>query len=99
MGLIVANAVFRACEIIGYPECRYNLAHGTVYLAEAPKSRTAGDGFFAALDDVEQYGNLSIPMKLRNAPTQLMKDLGYGQGDDSPSGLPDQLKKKQYFQG
>jgi putative ATPase len=98
MALLVANAVFRACETIGYPECRYNLAQGTVYMAEAPKSRTAGDGFFAALDDVERHGNLAIPMKLRNAPTQLMKDLGYGQSDDSDSGLPDQLKKKRYFQ-
>ena len=95
--LVVANNVFRACETIGYPECRYNLAHGTAYLAEAPKSRTAGDAFFTALDDVEQYGNLSIPMKLRNAPTRLMKDLGYGQDDGSQSGLPDELKKRRYF--
>jgi hypothetical protein len=95
--LTIANQVFRACETIGYPECRFNLAHGVAYLAEAPKSRQAGDAFFEALADVEEFGNLSIPMKLRNAPTKLMKDLGYGQDDGSENGLPEQLAKRRYF--
>jgi len=96
--LTIANDVFRAVEIIGYPECVWNLSHGVIYMANAPKSR-ATEAIYAALDDVKQTGNLSIPLKLRNAPTKLMKDLGYGR-DDSPSDdnlLPDTLKGKHYY--
>jgi putative ATPase len=95
--LVVANEVFRACETIGYPECQINLAHGTTYLALAPKSRASCDAFFAALEDVQKYGNLPIPMKLRNAPTKLMKDLGYGKDDGRESRLPEQLKNRRYY--
>jgi len=98
--LVVANAVFRAVEIIGYPEAQINLAHGAAYLASAPKSRASCEAFFRALEDANQHGALPIPMQLRNAPTRLMKDLGYGQGyemyteDDL---LPDLLKGKKYY--
>ncbi len=98
--LVVANEVFRACEIIGYPECQENLAHGVVYLAKAPKDRSAYNAYFAALDDVKRLGNLPIPLKIRNAPTKLMKDLGYGKGYekyDKESLLPDKLKNKKYY--
>ncbi|MCE7897630.1 MAG: replication-associated recombination protein A [bacterium] len=98
--LVVANAVFRACETIGYPECQLNLAEGVVYLASCKKSRAVNDGFFAALDDVKKYGNLPIPLKVRNAPTKLMKNLGYGKGydmRDQESFLPDKIKNKKYF--
>lgn len=98
--LVVANEVFRACETIGYPECAINLAHGVAYLANAKKDRSAYDGFFAALSDVKQYGNLPVPMNIRNAPTKLMKDLGYGQGYekyDEASFLPDKLRSKKYL--
>ncbi len=98
--LVVANAVFRAVEIIGYPECQINLAHGVVYLATAPKSRASYDAYFAALDDVREYGDLPIPMKLRNAPTALMKTLGYGDGYqlyDMDSLLPEALQGKSYY--
>ena len=78
--LVVANAVFRACETIGYPECAINLAHGVAYLAECKKSRKSYDAYFEAVDDVKTLGNLPIPMKVRNAPTKLMKDLGYQKG-------------------
>jgi putative ATPase len=99
--LTVANAVFRAVEIIGYPECQFNLAEGVVYLASAPKNRAAGDAYFKALDDVKGQGNLPIPLKLRNAPTQFMKELGYGDGyamygDEDL--LPEKLKGSRYFQ-
>lgn len=100
MALVLANAVFRAVETIGYPECQLNLCHGVVYLAQAPKSRSAYEAFFRALDDVNQYGNLSIPMELRNAPTSLMKELGYGRGYEAYSDhslLPEELKAKRYF--
>ncbi|MBU0708767.1 replication-associated recombination protein A [Patescibacteria group bacterium] len=76
--LVVANEVFRACETIGYPECALNLAHGTVYLATAPKSNSTTAGISKARADVKQHGNLPIPLHLRNAPTKLMKNLGYG---------------------
>ncbi|MEO8394231.1 MAG: replication-associated recombination protein A, partial [Chloroflexota bacterium] len=99
--LTVANAVFRAVEIIGYPECQFNLAEGVVYLASAPKDRGAGDAYFKALDDVKGKGNLPIPLNLRNAPTKFMKELGYGDGYDMYSNedlLPEKLKGTQYFQ-
>ncbi|MEK7458288.1 MAG: replication-associated recombination protein A [Patescibacteria group bacterium] len=100
--LVVANAVFRACEVIGYPECQLNLAHGVVYLAQAKKSRACNDAFFAAMEDVKQFGNLPIPLKIRNAPTKLMKGLGYGKGYekyDKESLLPDEIKDRKYFGG
>ncbi|MEP7294113.1 MAG: replication-associated recombination protein A, partial [Chloroflexota bacterium] len=98
--LTVANAVFRAVEIIGYPECQFNLAEGTVYMATVPKSRGAGEAYFKALDDVKQHGNLDVPLKLRNAPTKFMKQLGYGTGyemygDDDL--LPEKLKGTRYY--
>ena len=98
--LVVANAVFRACETIGYPECQLNLAHGVTYLSQCKKSRATNDAFFAAMEDVARLGNLPIPLKIRNAPTKLMKDLSYGKGYtkyDSDSYLPDKLKNKKYF--
>ncbi len=101
MALVLSNAVFRAVETIGYPECQLHLSHGVVYLAQAPKDRSAYQAYFRALDDVNQYGNLSIPMELRNAPTSLMKDLGYGRDYEPYSDhslLPEELQQKRYFQ-
>lgn len=98
--LVVANSVFQACQQIGYPECQENLAAGTVYLAQAPKDRRAYDAYMSALADVKQFGNLPIPMNLRNAPTKLMKKLGYGSGYDMYTKedlLPEQLKGKRYY--
>jgi putative ATPase len=98
--LVVANAVFRACETIGYPECAINLAHGVAYLAKAQKDRSAYDALRAAQADVKTLGNLPVPKKIRNAPTKLMKELDYGKGYemyDDESYLPDKLKKKKYF--
>jgi putative ATPase len=98
--LVVANEVFQACNIIGYPECAINLAHGVVYLALCPKNRSAYDGLRAAQQDVREQGNLPIPLNLRNAPTKLMKDLGYGKGYDKYAKedlLPDKLKGRKYY--
>lgn len=98
--LYVANAVFRAAEIIGYPEAQINLAHGAAYLASAPKSRASYEAFFRALEDANQHGALPIPMQLRNAPTKLMKELGYGHGYEKYTDedlLPDALKGKKYY--
>lgn len=99
--LVVANAVFRACETIGYPECQENLAAGAVYLARAKKDRSAYAAYMAALADVKQHGNLPIPLEVRNAPTKLMRDLGYGKGYEAypknKSLLPEKLKVKKYL--
>lgn len=101
--LVVANEVFRAVETIGYPECAINLAHGVVYLATAKKDRGSYNGLRAAQKDVKMYGNLPIPMELRNAPTKLMQDLGYGEGyEEYPKGkslLPEKLEGKSYLNG
>lgn len=99
--LVVANAAFRACETIGYPECAINLAHAVVYLAQAKKSRAAYDALRAAQADIRAHGNLPIPKKIRNAPTKLMKGLGYGkdyQKYDAESYLPDKLRGKRYLE-
>ncbi len=98
--LVVANEVFRAVEMIGLPECAINLAHGVAYLAQSKKDRRAYDAINKALDDVKRYGNLPIPMMLRNAPTKLMKDLGYHKGYEKYTKedlLPEKLKKKKYL--
>ena len=93
----MANAVFRACEVIGYPECAINLAHGVSYLAQAKKDRSAYDAYFAALADVQAFGNLPIPKKIRNAPTKLMKAEGYGEGYRYDHDQPDAFSGQNYW--
>jgi putative ATPase len=100
--LVVANAVFDAVTKIGYPEAQINLAHGVAYLCSCKKDRSAYDAYFAALDDVKKFGNLAVPLKLRNAPTKLMKEIGYGKGyemypDATVSLLPEKVKAKKYL--
>ena len=97
--LVVANEVFRACETIGYPECAINLAHGVAYLANAKKDRSAYNALRAAQKDVGKHGNLPIPMHIRNAPTKLMEDVGYGtKRKEGESFLPEKLKESKYFE-
>ncbi|MBX7134420.1 MAG: replication-associated recombination protein A, partial [Fimbriimonadaceae bacterium] len=98
--LILANAVFRAVETIGYPECSISLGHGVVYLARAPKNRDAYDGIMSALSEVKESGSLPTPLKFRNARTQLMKDVGYGEGYemyDEGDLLPEALRGKRFL--
>ena len=102
--LVVANAVFRAVEIIGYPEAAINLAHGVAYLSQCKKDRRSYDALRAAEIDVKKFGNLPIPISIRNPVTKLMKDLKYGEGyemypdrDDKDVYLPEKLKKKKYL--
>lgn len=76
--LLLANAAFDAVTKIGWPEGRIPLAEATVYLATSPKSNSAYEGINTALELVRQTGNLPVPLHLRNAPTKLMKQLGYG---------------------
>jgi putative ATPase len=99
--LVVANAVFRAVETIGMPECGINLAHGVAYLANCAKDRSAVEAYGNAMNDVQKFGNLPIPMELRNAPTRLMKKLGYGKKTDDETGddlMPAKLKGRRYFE-
>ena len=76
--LLLANAAFDAVMKIGWPEGRIPLAEATVYLATSPKSNSAYEGINHALELVRETGNLPVPLHLRNAPTKLMKQLGYG---------------------
>ena len=76
--LLLANAAFDAVMKIGCPDGRIPLAEATVYLATSPKSNSAYEGINTALDLVRRTGNLPVPLHLRNAPTKLMKQLGYG---------------------
>ena len=98
--LVVANEVFKAVEVIGMPEAGINLAHGVVYLSRAPKDRSAYDAYNAALADARAHGNLPIPMRIRNASTTLMKNLGYGAGYERYSKedlMPEKLQGHKYY--
>lgn len=106
MATILANSVFEACAKIGMPECNVHLAQLALYLADAPKDNRAYIGYAQAKADAEQTLNLPVPMHLRNAPTDLMKNLGYGKGyiydhevEGKKSGqqcMPDKLKNRKY---
>ena len=98
--LVVANEVFRAVETIGLPECGINLAHGVAYLTNCQKDRSAYNAYKSALEDARSFGNLPVPLHLRNAPTKFMKDLGYGKDYEHYSNedfLPEKLKGKKYL--
>ena len=103
----VAVSVKDAVHFIGMPEGFIPLAEGVTYLATAPKSNSSYMAYLAALDDVRRSGALPVPLHIRNAPTKLMKELGYSKGykyphsykDAAPeqSYLPDELKGRRYY--
>ena len=95
--LLLANAAFDAVMKIGWPEGRIPLAEATVYLATSPKSNSAYLGVDAALDLVRRTGNQPVPLPIRNAPTQLMKDLGYHDGYKYPHDYPGHFTAQQYL--
>ncbi len=95
--LLLANAAFDAVMKIGWPEGRIPLAEATVYLATSPKSNSAYQGINAALDLVKQTGNLPVPLHLRNAPTQLMKQLGYGKDYKYAHNYPGNFVRQQFL--
>ena len=107
MALVVATAVAQAVELIGLPECRLNLAQGATYLASCPKDNASYAGLKEAIGDIEEHGNLPVPLHLRNAPTELMRELGYGKDyryvHEDPAArteqthLPEKLGKKKYY--
>jgi putative ATPase len=78
--LLLANATFDAVNKIGYPESRIILSQCAVYLASSPKSNASYEAIGAALSAVKEYGDLPVPLHIRNAPTTLMKNMDYGKG-------------------
>ena len=103
--LMLTISVYEACQKTGLPECAVNLAHGAIYLAKSPKSIAAYQAYNNVCQEVETSGNLPVPLHLRNAPTKLMKDLGYAkdykytplEDDSGQSYLPDKIKNKKFF--
>ena len=95
--LLLANAAFDTVMKIGWPEARIALAEACVYLATSPKSNSAYLGIDSALSLVRQTGNQPVPLHLRNAPTKLMKELGYHDGYQYPHDYPGHFTPQQYL--
>jgi putative ATPase len=106
--LVIANSTFQAVNTIGYPEARIILSQCAIYLATSAKSNSGYMAINRAQQKVAETGDLSVPLHLRNAPTKLMKDLGYGkeyayahdyEGNFVPSEfLPDDLSGEAFYQ-
>jgi len=108
LALPQATAAYDACRFIGMPECGVNLAQAAVYMAKSKKSVELYDAYNTAMHDAKENGNLPVPIHLRNAPTKLMKDLGYGKDykytpkatreeNDQQSFLPEKMSDTKYF--
>lgn len=104
--LNIAVSTFLAVERIGMPECEYNLYHCATVLAKAPKSRATSDAMYAAKAAARDYPDLAVPIHLRNAPTKLMKNLGYGKGYKWEAGfkhqqgfLPKEIQDLHFYEG
>jgi len=106
MALVVATAAKDAVEFLGYPECDTALIQTAIYLAKAKKSNAAYEAVSNARREIRESGNLPVPLVLRNAPTDLMKDLGYGEGYKyahdykekvEQEHMPNELKGKKFY--
>ena len=105
--VVLANAVYESCQKIGMPECEVFLMQLAIYLSNAPKDNTAYRVEEEVKEDIEKYGNLPVPMNIRNAPTKLMKEMGYGKNYEYDHDLaskksnqqcmPDKLKNRKYI--
>jgi len=103
--VVLANNVFEVCQKIGMPECSVHLTQLVIYLARAKKNIVAYQAYGLAKRDVEEFGNLPVPLHIRNAPTKLMKELNYGkdykytpiEGQTDLSYLPEELQSRKYF--
>ena len=103
--LVIANNCFQAVNIIGYPEARITLSQTVIYLACSTKSNSAYTAINQAQEEVRNSGNLSVPLHLRNAPTKLMKELGYGKdyiySHENPNEmqefLPEEINEKSFY--
>ena len=93
--LILANSVYEACAKVGMPECEIFLIQLAIYLSRAPKDNSAYMAELKIKEDIEKYGNLPVPMNIRNAPTKLMKELGYGKGYEYDHDLPNKKSEQQ----
>lgn len=93
--IIIANTVFDTCNKLGMPECDVHLMQLAIYLANAPKDNSAYIFSQKAKEDVRKFGNLPVPLHLRNAPTDLMKNAGYGKGYEYDHDLEDKKSKQQ----
>ena len=106
LALDQAVSAYQACHFIGLPECSVNLAQAVVYMAKSKKSNELYKSYGKAVADVKNYGNLPVPLHIRNAPTKLMKELDYGKGykyspdfkyEEEQEYMPEKLKKKKYL--
>jgi putative ATPase len=95
--LLMANNCFQAIHVIGMPEARIILSETTIYLAASPKSNSAYLAIDSAIGEVRKSGNLSVPLPLRNAPTKLMKDLGYGKEYKYAHSYDEHFVEENYF--
>ncbi|MDG1761860.1 MAG: replication-associated recombination protein A [Flavobacteriaceae bacterium] len=95
--LVLANSTFQAVTAVGYPEGRILLSECAIYLASSPKSNKAYKAIDLALEKVKQTGNLQVPVHLRNAPTKLMKDLGYGKGYQYAHDFKNQFAEQEFL--
>ncbi|MDO8529559.1 MAG: replication-associated recombination protein A [bacterium] len=104
-----ATAAYDACHYIGMPECGVNLAQAAVYMAKSKKSNKLYEAYLEVQRDIKNFPNLPVPLHLRNAPTDLMKNLGYGKGykytpsfknpkDAKQEYLPEKLKNRKYLE-
>lgn len=97
LAMIMANSVYDICEKMGMPECELPLCKLAYHLAEAPKWNSVYMAMNAMHADVQKYGNLSVPLHLRNAPTWLMKEAGYGAGYEYAHNLPEKKSHQEHF--
>jgi putative ATPase len=105
--LLLANQVYDTCQKLGMPECNTALVQLAQFLADAKKDNSAYRAVNQAQEDIKKFGNLPVPLHFRNAPTKLMKDIGYGEGYEYDHNLetkksdqqclPDKLKDRNYF--
>jgi len=101
-----AVAAYHACHFIGYPECNVILSQAVVYMAKCKKSNELYTAYLNVVDDVKKYGNLPVPLHLRNAVSKLMDEVGYGKGykyspehnyKEKQEYMPEKLKNKKYL--
>ena len=103
--LVIANNCFQAVNVIGFPEARITLSQAVIYLACSPKSNASYMAINEAQDEVRKSGNLTVPLHLRNAPSKLMKELGYGKDyiyshnkpNDKQEFLPEEISGKMIY--
>jgi putative ATPase len=95
--LIMANATFEAVNKIGYPESQLILSQCAIYLASSPKSNSATTAIGEAMSAVKEHGDLSVPLHIRNAPTRLMKNLGYGKGYEYSHSYESNFSNQEYL--